>query len=317
MKFDESKLTRTLTLIKSIGISAYGGVKYLDTTTNKVMTCESDHKINRTLLTAYNKQSDFIVPVEVNVIRYDGVVVAFEPLTFGLVGRTIENIVECVNSLSQHGEVLFDGQAIYVVPPQNTETVLSSDGKIVMVDTHCAFLNVQLLTPTIVTGRLIGYKTGGKTYYSGVISTSTYNTLSLNQTETAYAIDKMDAHFRVNLLALMSTARAINATFGQDKIEFLDLYALIQHYKTVNLSAIQSTIQRNIRTNHTNSSLLVWLIGLNQDAVNVHQVRAIRSSLAMIYKGSLSVRQQVPFVKDNKGAGDVKDAIKLSSCTFA
>lgn len=274
-------------------------------------------------------KSEFLVPVYMAIVTYEGVIVHIERATFdqheqrldSTSERAVRVIREKVQDV-QKGNWYTDGTVIYQIPHtafnlNENKTYLTSSKRF-FAESVTAFKFTDMVDLKLIglchTRSIVGFidknrnvvftpplwtnvmdlRTKGS---SGVKTTTDTKTDKPATTEpkdtTNYRFDLLNAEFSVNLEFILSSAAVIGEYFGYDQIEFLRLEDYMIDLRTVNLPKVSKSRRQTYNTGLQFVSCMAWLMGFIGKCNNLDTYSKLTAVMKILCRNGLFNTSQV------------------------
>jgi hypothetical protein len=317
--FDKSLITNEQFPLKSVTTALGGSVTLVtsisDTGKERFTRIPCPSSVARAFIKRCKNTTKYLIPVWVNITRYDGQIICIERHPLGTLGALRdENGVTWVPDsvtnyklfvepmVSTNRTWMFDGRYIYCMNAKTedeairTATLLTEDGKfrqvgVSSIDTQ-HLDNLSKITPTI--RDCIAYVSETDGY---AISTPIWKDISNmgvrgedddDSTTALFNLTKMNDTMSVNVLFALSCGKTIGELYGFDSVEPLQLPQLMLDLCTVNLPNLAKEIKSTHPIGISFHNCLAWLLGLSKQSTTLEEVSNIGALIKYLTKKGLT-----------------------------
>jgi hypothetical protein len=331
-KFDISKMKVQNVRVTAVTEALGGSIRVVDelaTVQGKLVTkrMEIPYAVARAFK-KLNKNSTFLVPVQVAITSYNGMIVNIEKkLPNGILdddGKWISSsdftLRRILPSIIKEGDWYIDGVTIYKVPQDWKNNVTSQPLTsckrffgVTVSALKLSNMHMPRLMENPMTRSCVAFQHKNDYILSPAIWT---NVMDIRGTQakiakqeqcddnTSQRFDALESLYFVNLEFVLSAAKKLGGLFGYEHIAFLELDRHMINLNTVNLPQVPKAIRSTYDTQKTFKLCLAWLFGYLNRCETIEQYVAIRGLIKMLCNIGLFERKSVESMLD-KEAPDV------------
>jgi hypothetical protein len=316
IKFDKTKLTTQIVLLKSVTQALGGAISVIDeekSIDRKEVTIRIPVPLSvaRAFIIRHKKVTKYLKPVLTALVMYEGRVISMERHAMGSMGElmhegfggemvmwepySVSNLNQLIYPLmaASNKDWYIDGRYVYSFESFNLDRLVD-EAPTMTADAHFRKLsvtaidfqeisNADKLQPT--NRSCLVYKaTTGEFIISPPIWKELGGVGASKRSEDDAAapvasFDEIDENMCVNLNFALTAGKQIGAMFGYEEVEPLQLPRLMIELHTVNLPNIPSQVKSTYDIGMSFTHTLAWLMGLSRQADTLDAYIMIRSLL--------------------------------------
>lgn len=316
IKFNSSKLSMEIVLLKSVTTALGGSITVLDedksvNRTEVTIRVPVPMAVARAFIMKHKKVTKYLKPVLTAIIKYDGRVIAMERHAMGAMGdlmhegfngemvmwqpysqSNLDNLIYPLIANSNK-DWYIDGRYVYSFESSDFNKMISEATPMTQ-DNHFRKLNVTTidfqelsnadkLQPTSRSCLVFQASTGDYTIsppiWKQLGGVGASNRSEDDAPAPVSSFDEIDATMRVNLNFALIAGKNIGALFGYEEVEPLQFPRLMIELHTVNLPNIPSQVKSTYDIGMSFTHALAWLLGLSKKANTLDNYIMIRSLL--------------------------------------
>lgn len=322
IKFDINKIEVQNVFITAISEALGGSIRIVDQIQSDLEDCIKTKRfeIPYAVARAYKKKhkhTKYLVPIEVAITYYDGIIVNVEKRSFEALtnedGTWASRSDYCVRRILP--DVVTDNSwytdsiNIYQVPNNwNDHTkhdALTNDGRFYGVTVNAikfSNFNVFSLIENPATRSCVAFTVNNHVILSPPIWTNVMDmrgnkisrqtdNIDDEKEETDKRFNVLDEHYFVNLEFVLTAAKKLGSLFGYQHIAFLELHRHMIALNTVNLPKIPRAIRSTYDTQKSFIVCLAWLFGYLDRSQDLQQYVAIRGLIKSLCNNGLFDRK--------------------------